>query len=157
MNCANRLVLLHADFNRLRLLANLVAELRVWQVSSILVLGFTESVCKAWRGVTTCAHSSYLRTGPLVPFVAARGLSANYVAWLQRFYYLRRFLELRVSVLALDTDITVHAEPFAVLRPFGERFALTTTFDFKARHTAPAAPAHAPTHASARAQGPARA
>ena len=55
----------------------------------------------------------------------------QYVAWLQKSHLLRRLIEEeRVNVLALDTDITVHAEPYAALRAF-HAFTLVTTFDFK--------------------------
>ena len=113
---SGELVLLHADKRRLRLLVNLVAELAAWQVHHVLVLGFSSSVCTelaaSGDGSLGCAHSSYLQTGRPAQQLSQSLLTARQVAWLQRFHLLRRLVEEeRVNVLALDTDITVHAEP----------------------------------------------
>ena len=108
------LILLHADRRRLRLLLNLIAELAAWESHHIFVLGFTATVCAdlAQAGSTVgCGYTSYLRAGPLAADVVKSGISFNYVAWLQKSHLLRRLIEEEpgVNVLALDTDMTVHA------------------------------------------------
>ena len=108
------LILLHADRRRLRLLLNLIAELAAWDSHHIFVLGFTATVCAdlAQAGSTVgCGYTSYLRAGPLAADVVKSGISFNYVAWLQKSHLLRRLIEEEsgVNVLALDTDMTVHA------------------------------------------------
>ena len=108
------LILLHADRRRLRLLLNLIAELAAWDSHHIFVLGFTATVCAdlARAGSTVgCGHTSYLRVGRLAADVMKSGISFNYVAWLQKSHLLRRLIEEEpgVNVLALDTDMTVHA------------------------------------------------
>ena len=140
----HELVLLHANHRRLRLLVNLAAQLQALNIQHTLALGFTPALCSALHEIQLvrvhCAHSSYLReaslsnpTRQLLSAKQAAWLPAKHIAWLQRFYYLRRLLELRVRVLALDTDMAIRADPFPVLRDpslFG-RFQLVTTFDFK--------------------------
>ena len=108
------LILLHADRRRLRLLLNLIAELAAWDSHHIFVLGFTATVCAdlAQAGSTVgCGYTSYLRAGPLAADVVKSGISFNYVAWLQKSHLLRCLIEEEsgVNVLALDTDMTVHA------------------------------------------------
>ena len=112
------LVLLHANHRRLQLLVNLASQLAALGIRNTLALGWSETLCRVLARAELpihCAHSSYLRTGPLAA-AAERLLPHKHVAWLQRFYYLRRLLELRVRVLALDTDIAVRADPFIALR-----------------------------------------
>jgi hypothetical protein len=129
------LVLLHANHKRMRLLVNVAAQLSALGMHHTLALGFSETLCTALQKTTQplhCAFSSYLRRGPLAA-AAKRLLPPKHIAWLQRFYYLRRFFELGVRVLALDTDMAIVANPFIVLRDpsvFG-RFQMVTTFDFK--------------------------
>ena len=57
--------------------------------------------------------------------------SPRYVAWIQKFHYMRRLIERRINVLALDSDVVVTSDPYPHLRgPFG-RFAMVTAFDTK--------------------------
>ncbi|EOD41492.1 hypothetical protein EMIHUDRAFT_193794 [Emiliania huxleyi CCMP1516] len=58
---------------------------------------------------------------------AAAQLPSKHIAWLQRWYYLRRLLEANVRVVALDTDMAITADPFPLLRAY----QLVTTYDFK--------------------------
>ena len=52
-----------------------------------------------------CAHSSYLRSGALGAARRRWQLKRKYVAWIQKFHYVRRLLEMKISVLALDSGV----------------------------------------------------
>ena len=82
-------------------------------------------------GAIGCAHSSYMYTGALGRRARAWGLRPNYRAWLQKFHYMRRLLEMNVNVLALDSDVLLLANPYPPLRGAfgGARFV--TAFDTK--------------------------
>ena len=111
------LILLHANHRRLRLLVNLAAQLRALRLDHTLALGFGASLCDALRRAAqplACAHSSYMQRGALAE--AAAQLPSKHIAWLQRWYYLRRLLEANVRVVALDTDMAITADPFPLLR-----------------------------------------
>ena len=127
------LVLLHGNEFRLRMLVNLVAELNSHGLYNALLLGFTSALCDGLRvrGAIGCAHSSYMYTGALAVRAQAWGLRPNYRAWLQKFHYMRRFLEMRVNVLALDSDVILLANPYPPLRgAFGD-VSFVTAFDTK--------------------------
>ena len=127
------LVLLHGNEFRLRMLVNLVAELNSHGLYNALLLGFTSALCDGLRvrGAIGCAHSSYMYTGALAERAQAWGLRPNYRAWLQKFHYMRRFLEMRVNVLALDSDVILLANPYPPLRgAFGD-VTFVTAFDTK--------------------------
>lgn len=127
------LILLHANHRRLRLLVNLAAQLRALRLDHTLALGFGASLCDALRRAAqplACAHSSYMQRGALAE--AAAQLPSKHIAWLQRWYYLRRLLEANVRVVALDTDMAITADPFPLLRDpawLGAR-RLVTAHDF---------------------------
>ena len=57
-------------------------------------------------GGTLCAPPSVLRDTP----------ARSYLAWLQRFRYLRLLLERRVNVLAVDSDVALLVDPYPLLR-----------------------------------------
>ena len=134
------IVLLHGDAHRLRMLVNLIAELNALGIFHILLLGFNEATCQqlAVRHRIGCAHSSYLwderapgEAGELARHRARWTLAPRYVAWIQKFHYMRLLIERRVNVLALDSDVVVTSDPYPHLHgPFG-RFAMVTAFDTK--------------------------
>ena len=130
---ANEVILIHGNEKRLRLLVNLIAQWNAVGVSHVLLLAFEKSLCDALRveGRIGCAHSSYLSAGPLADAIRHRELQPQYVAWLQRFRYLRLCLEARVSVLAIDSDVAVLRNPIPLMRSSMGGFPLVTTFDFK--------------------------
>ncbi len=131
----SELVLVHADHRRLRLLVNLVAQLGKLGLHNTLALGFSQTLCDVLNRTEpplSCAHSSYLRTGPIAARVEQL-LPLKHVAWLQRWHYLGRLAAMGVRVLALDTDMAVRADPFPALRDPAllGGYQLVTTFDFK--------------------------
>ena len=134
------LVLLHGDGNRLRMIINLIANLNELNIDHVLLLGFGASTCARLspRRRIGCAHSSFLwdgtAEGEAAELAARRAkwtLEPKYVAWIQKFHYMRRLIERRINVLALDSDVVVTVNPYPHLHgPFG-RFALLTAFDTK--------------------------
>ena len=137
---SREIIVLHGDAHRLRMLVNLIAELNALGIFHILLLGFNEPTCRqmAIRGRIGCAHSSYLwdehadgEKGELARHRSRWTLAPRYVAWIQKFHYMRRLLEARVNVLALDSDVVVTGDPYPHLHgPFG-RFQMVTAFDTK--------------------------
>ena len=134
------LVLLHGDSHRLRMVVNLVANLNEHRIYHILMLGFNEETCVrlAVRRRIGCAHSSYLwdldAQGGVGELAAARArwlLESKYVAWIQKWHYMRMYMERRVNVLALDSDVVATANPYPHLNGAFGRFALVTAFDTK--------------------------
>ena len=133
------LVLLHGDFHRLRMLVNLIANLNDLGIYHILLLGFNKETCSvlAHRHRISCAHSSFLwdvtaagEAGELARRRAHWQLAPKYVAWIQKFHYMRRLLEARVNILALDSDVVATADPYPHLRRFGE-YTMVTAYDTK--------------------------
>jgi hypothetical protein len=111
VSVGGEIVLLHGDFHRLRMLVNLIANLNEHGIDHILLLGFNQETCTqlARRRLIGCAHSSYLwdetaagEAGRLARRRARWTLAPKYVAWIQKFHYMRRLLEARLNVLALD-------------------------------------------------------
>ena len=101
----------------------------------MLVLGFDVSLCRAVlaRVAVNCVYSSHLAdSSPLAVLAARRKLPQKYIAWMQRLHLLRRLLEKRVSVLALDTDIQVNADPFASAHALADGAALVAAYDHQA-------------------------
>ena len=140
MSSRGELVLLHGDGNRLRMIVNLIANLNEHGIDHILLLGFDSATCARLkpRSLIACAHSSFLwdeqAGGDQAELAARRAtwtLESRYVAWIQKFHYMRRLLERRINVLALDSDVVATTDPYPHLRgPFG-RYALVTAFDTK--------------------------
>lgn len=58
-------------------------------------------------------------------------LKRKYVAWIQKFYYIRRLLELKVSVLALDSDVITMIDPYPFLHGVFGKYQFITAFDTK--------------------------
>ena len=139
------LVLLHGDHLRLRMLVNLIAELNSHAIFHILLLGFSEDTCDRLRARKRigCAHSSFLRAPPgrtarsrgasaeLVEGARRWELAPKYVAWIQKFRYIRLLLEARVNLLALDSDVLVATDPYPHLRGAFGGYTLVTMFDTK--------------------------
>ena len=130
---SGELVLLHGNENRLRMLINLVAELNSHGIFHALLLGFSQSLCAVLRvrGAIGCAHSSYLYTGALAGRARTWGLQDRYIAWLQKFHYMRLLLEMRINVLALDSDVVLFADPYPHLRGAFGGYSFVTAFDTK--------------------------
>ena len=128
-----QLILIHGNERRHRLLVNLVAQWNALGVAHVLLLAFDESLCTSLRvrNRIGCAHSSYLHHGPAADAISRRELAPNYVAWLQRFRYMRLLLELGVDVLAIDSDVAIRVNPLPLMLEQLSNFALVTTFDFK--------------------------
>lgn len=117
---SGEIVLLHGDSHRLRMLVNLIAELNALSIDHILLLGFNEATCvqMAVRRRIGCAHSSYLwdarasgEAGELAAHREKWDLARKYVAWIQKFRYVRLLIEARVNVLALDSDVVISTSP----------------------------------------------
>ena len=117
---SSEIVLMHGDSNRLRMLVNLIAELNALSIDHILLLGFNEATCVqiAGRRRIGCAHSSYLwdvkaagEAGELAVHRERWNLAQKYVAWIQKFHYMRLLIEARVNVLALDSDVVISTSP----------------------------------------------
>ena len=58
-------------------------------------------------------------------------LEKRYVAWIQKWHYMRRMIESRINVLALDSDVVVMVNPYPYLRNTFGRFSLITAYDTK--------------------------
>ncbi|KAL3926504.1 MAG: hypothetical protein SGPRY_003264 [Prymnesium sp.] len=134
-----QMVLLHGNLARAKLLLNLVAQLREHAIEHVLMLSFVErpghpGICELLERRGTIGSSWLTTTGPLHLRTSAqkRRLSLAYLSWLQRFRYLRLFLERAVDVLALDSDVSLLTNPYPMLN-FGELklASLITTFDYK--------------------------
>lgn len=130
---SGELVLLHGNENRLRMLVNLVAELNSHGIFHALLLGFSHSLCEVLRvrGAIGCAHSSYLYAGALAGRARTWGLEGRYIAWLQKFHYMRLLLEMNVNVLGLDSDVVLFANPYPHLRGAFGGYSFVTAFDTK--------------------------
>ncbi|KAL1523032.1 hypothetical protein AB1Y20_017994 [Prymnesium parvum] len=141
------IVLLHGDAGRLRMLVNLVANLNDLSIYHILLLGFSESQSlllpsrtlrsealsstRRIRSSIGCAHSTYLRSGELGAARKRWRLNRKYVAWIQKFHYLRRLVELNVAVLALDSDVITMVDPYPYLHGAFGKYRFITAFDTK--------------------------
>ena len=140
VSVGGEIVLLHGDFHRLRMLVNLIANLNAHSIYHILLLGFNQETCTQFgrRKRIGCAHSSYLwdveaagEIGELAQRRASWTLAPRYVAWIQKFHYMRRLIEAKVNILALDSDVVATASPYPHLHGAFRRFNLVTAFDTK--------------------------
>ena len=128
------IVLLHGDGGRLRMLVNLVANLNELDIFHILLLGFSEAICSRLRrrAEIGCAHSSFLHNGSLGERVQHHWkLKRKYVAWIQKFHYMRLLIEGGTNVLALDSDVLVNVDPYQHLHGSFGKYRLVTAFDTK--------------------------
>ena len=134
VSSGGELVLLHGDEHRLRMIVNLVAQLNAHGIDHTLLLGFTPGVCALLerRGAIACAHSSFMTDASARADAARRwSLQHKYVAWIQKFDLMRRLVEARLNVLALDSDVIVRADPYPHLRGAFANYTLVTAFDTK--------------------------
>ena len=140
VSVGGEIVLLHGDFHRLRMLVNLIANLNAHAIDNILLLGFNEATCTQLgrRRLIGCAHSSFLwdvdaagEAGDLARRRAQWTLAPRYVAWIQKFHYMRLLLEARVNILALDSDVVATGNPYPHLKGPFAKFQFITAFDTK--------------------------
>ena len=140
VSVGGEIVLLHGDIHRLRMLVNLIANLNAHAIDNILLLGFNEATCTQLgrRRLIGCAHSSFLwdvdaagEAGDLARRRAQWTLAPRYVAWIQKFHYMRLLLEARVNILALDSDVVATGNPYPHLKGPFAKFQFITAFDTK--------------------------
>ena len=140
VSVGGEIVLLHGDFHRLRMLVNLIANLNEHDIYHILLLGFNQATCTqlARRRLIGCAHSSYLwdesadgEAGQLARRRSRWTLAPKYVAWIQKFHYMRLLIEAKINILALDSDVVATSSPYPHLHGPFRSFHMVTAFDTK--------------------------
>lgn len=77
------------------------------------------------------AHGGLASDAELVAGRERWQLAPKYVAWIQKFHYMRKLLERKLRVLALDSDVVVTASPYPSLHGPFAGYPMVTAFDTK--------------------------
>ena len=109
-------ILTVSDGGGLPLAVNLAASLAKVKLYHYLILAADESVCPLLTTVDApaCVWSSLLRQ--YRARLNAYRIRAFQLMWLQRWYYVRRLLQLGINCMLLDTDVVLYRDPYTYFK-----------------------------------------